>query len=56
MNVPDCAGAVRQTIRIPMIIVILMKIVTAKPITTGFGADKRQCFLTKSNKIMLENQ
>jgi hypothetical protein len=53
-NIPDCFGAKKQMIRMPMVIVMIMKAVIATARMIEFGVDERQRFLTKRNKIMFD--
>jgi hypothetical protein len=36
-NIPDCCDAVKQTVRMPMVIDILMKIAIARKMMMGCG-------------------
>ncbi len=46
-NIPDCFAAVKQIVRMPIVIVILMNVMAAMTMLTEFGIDQRKRFLTK---------
>ncbi len=49
-NIPDCFDAVKHTIRIPMVIVILRNIQIAQAVRASLDIDQKQRFLTKKQQ------